>query len=813
MIYFSSISGYAMPKHDIAPEQKGHDWCLEFSRYIYGQHQTSWWAQEQVRFPQLSLYADGMQDPNKYKSLFLDEYHDSVTDASFSMELDTETGGLIRSDARMAFTHINFDNIVSPAPAIRNTLLGIFSSQEHDAVINSIDEKSANEKNDIKYSLMAKMMFKDLYEKWQVFTGIQSQTPVPKSIEELALFESMGGFRLPYEIALEEIIQHANKLSDLPDIKDRVIDDIIKYNWGMTIDTVDLYGNVVKAEYIDPNDVILPYSSTKKYDDIPYWARQKYYTIQELRQVTGWDEEYIRGIAENFNGQIGNVPIDRLTDIGTYSKNGLCNYNDVRVVVIESEFLTVNSYYKTKVERTDGNKFNVDESFDDGSKRYNKNNGIKVTEKSKRTTTKTDLSCRYVAKWVVGSDRVFDYGRKYNEAFDYSTSTSLPGIHVYHCNGRSIIDLIIPLLDQVQMAYLRLQNDIANAPPAYGLAIEVGALADLSLGNKKLKPNDVIRLYRQKNVLLYQMKPPTIVGGTHDYNNVKPFEMMPGGIGIAIKDYTETMRMLYSQISSLTGIDQYTMNSITPSSEIKATEIRTAVANTKDTLKPVYNAWISILERQSMAIALRGHSLCLSDNNGYEKIIGRAKILAIKAAGKTPPAEYGISIIMRPTEADRQETRNAAMLATQGGKNGKPALDYSEYLFICERLNNGNSLKDIRAYIAFKERQKEEYDAKVAEQNQLGNAQVSAQIEDAKAQREIMVDSAKSKNQIQVEYFKTLFQGMLNEQGAEQRLREMGMQMGFDAGKMMNEQNMQQPQQEQGGMPQVNSEPPQMQQV
>jgi len=124
-------------------------------------------------------------------------------------------------------------------------------------------------------------------------------------------------------------------------------------------------------------------------------------------------------------------------------------------------------------------------------------------------------------------------------------------------------------------------------------------------------------------------------------------------------------------------------------------------------------------------------------------------------------------------------------------------LDYSEYLFICERLNNGVSLKDIRAYISFKERQKEDYDAKMAEKNVAENTQMNVQMEEAKTQREIAADDAKTKNLIKVEYFKTLFQGMLAEQGAEQKLQQMGMQMGFDAGQAMSEQ-AQNPQQQQG---------------
>jgi DNA-binding transcriptional MerR regulator len=809
MIYNKSISGHSMPSHDIDPAKKGHDWCLEFSRYIYGQYWGSWYEKQQGLFRELRTYADGVQDYTKYKSLFLDENHDTVTDASFTVDVDEE-GRLVNSDARMAFTHIDFTRMFSPAPSIRNTLLGMFRTQTHDVLVDSIDQNSNSMKEDIKYSLMVKMQFQDLYKKYEQFSGIQQKSPVPKNIEELALFESIGGFRLPYEIGLEQILKFTERQSDLDDIKDRVIDDFIVYGVGAAIDKVDSNGNIVKVEYVDPRELIVPFSNSKKFDDIPYWAVQKYYTIQDLRKETGWSEEYIRSLAEQYNGitSLGNPNISDMTDLLYYERTGTCNYNDLRVVVLETEFKTVNSYYKTKVTRDDGNEFSVEEPYVKGKK-------PKMIDSKTRKTTKTDHVCYYNASWVIGSDRVFNFGKKYDEAFDFANSKPVASLHFYRMSGRSIIDLLRPMLDQCQMAYLRYQNDIAQAPPANGLAIEVGSLSDLTFGNKKIKPFDTIRIYKQKGIMLYQMRPPTIPGEKVDYNNVKPFQEIKGGIGLAVQDFVMATQMLYDQISAMTGIDRITMNTQSVSSDMPATAIKGAISATKDTLKPIYSGWVSIYQRIALATILRGQSLCTSESS-YKNVIGNAKYEAIKVAGKTPPAEFGVTIITRPTEAERAEIRQAAQAATMGGKNGIPALSYSEYLFIIDRLNSGASLKDIRAYIMFKERQREEMDLQAAEKNQAMNAQIMQQQEQMKMQKEMATIEGKTKGEIMIEYWKTYFQALLNEQAGSQKLKEMGLQMGFEAGKFMAGQEAPQGVEQQGmlqeGMPPT-SEPPAPEQV
>jgi hypothetical protein len=63
-----------------------------------------------------------------------------------------------------------------------------------------------------------------------------------------------------------------------------------------------------------------------------------------------------------------------------------------------------------------------------------------------------------------------------------------------------------------------------------------------------------------------------------------------------------------------------------------------------------------------------------------------------------------------------------------------------------------------------------------------------------------------------IEYWKTYFQALLNEQAGSQKLKEMGLQMGFEAGKSKFENSMQQQQGQEGqqgqSMPQMQNAPP-----
>jgi hypothetical protein len=102
-------------------------------------------------------------------------------------------------------------------------------------------------------------------------------------------------------------------------------------------------------------------------------------------------------------------------------------------------------------------------------------------------------------------------------------------------------------------------------------------------------------------------------------------------------------------------------------------------------------------------------------------------------------------------------------------------------------------------------------DNKKSEQMQMMNAQIMEASEDKKTQRELMKNEAKTSGEIKVLYYKTFFEALLQEQKGTQALKEMGLQMGFEAGKSKfendaaNQQSM--PQEQAMPMEQVQAPP------
>ena len=189
-------------------------------------------------------------------------------------------------------------------------------------------------------------------------------------------------------------------------------------------------------------------------------------------------------------------------------------------------------------------------------------------------------------------------------------------------------------------------------------------------------------------------------------------------------------------------------------------------------------------------------------NRGYYGIISDTKINAIKRAGKYPPAEYGFQTVALPSREEIERIEAAAMQATQGGKNGMPALTYSEYLFVCDQLKTGKPIKYVMAYIAYMEAKRDKQAQEQAQQNQQANAMSAMMQEEAKAkskQAEILaqgnVDKEIKMLEIVGEMIKT--KGEIDLKGLND-LKKIALQGGIDSAM---QQGGQEPGQEQGQEP------------
>lgn len=786
MIYTAGTKAVTMPRHDIDPELKLQPkWHKEVANYIYAYHQGSWLQQRQKEFSALRAYANNDQDRQQYKSIY-----EGVDNTNQESGTGTELGPTNRGSEwysmtgnRMGFANIDFTKIFSPATNMITTLKGIMESQKHTMRVSAVDENSNNDRKAIEYRLKAQMEFKDMFDSFAAVLGEKQDQPLPSTMEELKMYGMLGGFTLPYEAGIQTGVDYTFRHnSAMDDLKDKAIFDFASIGMSAAMDTVNKYSQRAEFEYVDPGDMIIQYNQdSRRFRDTQFWARQKFMTIYDIRIKTGWPEQKIWEIAGKFNDNkvLGNE-ISRLDDYNTYGESGNCNYNDFRIPVLYYEYLTVDSKYYTNVNSETDGKFTVEEKY--------RQNGLKkprMYDKENRQTIKDDIHKWYCGYWIMEVDEVFCVGQKEDVAFDTSIKEPRPSIHFYVLSGPSIIKQVVPILDDIQMLYLRYQNDKATSPPANGIAIDIGSLNEMKIGNKKLHPFDTIKIYSQSGVMLYSMHSAVVPGATQSFNNVVPFQALPGGIGKAVQDFIAGTTNAYNQLAFISGIDRVTMGGFTPSSETPLGAIKSAMANTRDSLKNLYTGFVRIEQSLAENLAIQIQQLISMSGkgkSGYDGIISKAKLEAIRIAGTTPPAEYGLEIIPMPNEDEMAEIYRSAQMATQGGKNGIPALSYSESLFIYDALKTGKPLGTIIAYIAYKERMRDMQSAQMSAQAQEMDTAKGIAINKEKIAGELAVIDAKNKGSIDAIFAQGYVDIALQSKKSEEQLAQIALEMGFKVG-------------------------------
>ena len=117
-----------------------------------------------------------------------------------------------------------------------------------------------------------------------------------------------------------------------------------------------------------------------------------------------------------------------------------------------------------------------------------------------------------------------------------------------------IMEQLVPIADQIQISWYRLQNTINQARPK-GIMIELGALEDIPLGSggQQMKPMDVIDLFNKTGTLVYRKND---IGGKA--TNYKPIEELENGLGRDAMTYYQVIQNNIEMIRQITGLNEFT---------------------------------------------------------------------------------------------------------------------------------------------------------------------------------------------------------------------------------------------------------------
>lgn len=726
-------NGFHFPTDDIDPKLKTGIWCTRWAQAIWslfirkGAYNNVDIVNELRWF---RMYGAGCQPKQLYMDQLLNEKGES-------------------------WSNMNWE-IFSPVSKYKRIIFGRFEDQEYGYEATAIDPISASEKDRAAWKVWYDSTFgkqeKELKAMLGLPNAIEGVQYVAQSLEELNMVKNMGGFKIAIESEAEVLLEATDYVSDSKTLKRKLVNDLIDFNKCAMRDFYDPITGLCRYEYVDWENLIVDYSREHDFKDIRFWGYLSFRTVNEIRLKTGLSEDELMQIVKPWLGYYGNLNsemLGRYQMAGYKDENGNYVYNNFRVPTFICEWFSVDKEYKTL---KNGRLYDQD---------WGK---VKNTEKKK--TKIFEANNVYSCEWIVGSSVSYDSGLALNVSRQDPRNPKL-SLHAISLPGKSIIETIIPNLDQIQLTKLKLQNALAVAKPK-GLNIEVSSLSNIDLGDGELAPLDLIQLARDTGDVLY--KATTHAGQWN--NSTNPIQPNEGGLGTFLDECIKLFEMNFNFISELSGIDRRSAASPTTSAET-ATAANLATAATNDALKPLYNSYVmvkewagqTVLPRIQRAIKLRPEA-----REAYRGIIGDMGIKTMEFSERLGVAQLGIKIEIKPNAQAKQDAKTAATEALKPGKDGEN-INMADWLMLTDLIDRGR-IKQAQAILQYRLNVSREQSIKLQQENMQLNAQNAQAIEQAKMQKEMQKIKMEEQKEIRVEAAKALFSMEVAGNDALNRVKE-----------------------------------------
>lgn len=728
--------GYSFPKDDINPVNKdkkwGKQWC-EAMYAAYRQGKTAIPFSSVKEFQSLRRLADGKQDARQYQEILLDA---SEGDASMK-----------------GYMNINWD-VFSVMPKFLRVVEGMMEQTDHQVIATAVDPSATEDKETAKLDMQYRMKFKETLDYIDKSMGIdRSGDYVPESMEELNLYEGAGGFKLAKETEIEQGLDYTFYISGWKEIKKKLIRDACVINCLATKDFTDQYTKKVKVRYVDPEFFVGQYSKHADHRNMEYGGEIIQVLISDLRKLNpGIEESILRELATSYNGSGSNTSLTSFT-FDDETKTG--NYDSFLVDVMDSEWMSVDSQYKTIRKTQYGSKIMYDEEW-----------GV-VHNTEKKKTEKFDIKKVYKCKLIIRTGHVYDFGLQYDVPRPGKKEVEL-SYHLYKLPYRSLVSLSETNLHQMALAFYKLQNAIAMASPP-GIAIEYTALQNMTLGSNKLQPLELLKIKRQTGDLLY--KATTHKGIPNAPGGYRPIQELQGGIGAQLNEFIAIFEFNTNAIRDTTGINQIA-DASAPNPEQSVGGSEMALAATNNALRPIYSGYIDIKEQTAKNISLRLQLLIKNNKEaykGYMPVIGNLGVQIISVGADVVDADYSIKYEAKPTEKRKATILQAATAAMSPDRDGIIGIELPDFLMI-ERLLESGSLKYAEVYLNYKSKKNKERQQKLQRDNM--NLDKQREQEAIKLKNELMKSEEKIKTDEQIRLYEA--KKIIDEQYAQkQHQRDM----------------------------------------
>ncbi len=685
-------------------EKLSSDYGLKYAKSIYDQwgkidQDGSSYKNKKATFEKNRRYANGTQDTTIYKSLLT------------SLDPNNGDGSMVNIDFTPVpilpkFVRIVVNKILSLNPYPNLEAVDPLSSSDKD-----------RERRKVEMMIESKEQLAKIEQKTGVSVGMSSKE-IPDTLEEAEIFIG-NNIKSSSEIAAQIATNLTLEWNNFNDTTlRRCVNDLAVIGMAVVKRTNDPeYG--IRTEYVDPCDFVHSYTEDPNFDDLAYAGHVRYVTIHELRRMVGdqLNEEDFKKIASQAQKRYG---YDRSkltqTSYDQSSNSTVVGFDEYRVGVLDFEFLSVDCEFFESKESRHGNI-----GF------YSKGNNYRGPKNSvfNREVSKLEVASVYGGCYVLGTEYVFNYGKKKNipkNVHDITRATlsySACATNLMDMLPKSMVDSCIGFADQLQLTHLKIQQAVAKAKPD-GIIIDIEGLENVQLGKGgELQPLDLHDIYEQTGVFYYRSKNPE---GGFQNPPIREIGNSIRNINELIGLYNHYLRM----IRDATGINEV-MDASTPKGDALVGVRQQALAAANNAIYDITNSSM-VLYKKVCTDIVKCVQVIHPDSilyRIYENAIGKENMKVLSSFRNLAMYNFGVTVVKEMEEAERQYLEQNIQVAL-----GQKEIDLEDAIAV-------RQLKDINQaerLLIVRRKKRLAMNQQIAMQNSQQQAQIQQQSAMASSQ-------------------------------------------------------------------------------
>lgn len=764
---------YGRPDPAIPAEARDDKFYLQWCRFVYGSYcygSTYIGNGGLVRngvgggrsIGELRAYARGMQPVQKYKSQ-IDVLVKQLNEQAVNSGVEAWT--------KASIMNISWDN-VQILSKFRDVAISKILEPQYEPVVRATDTLSndTRRRNKMRDKMATDPRMKALF----AATGIPPAGVNPDYADmeagDVDVLEQLDGYALPAEILMQDVIGCSLDKTGWEELNRMLAQD--HYDIGiMGVQAVALPGEKrIGLKYVDPAGLIIPSSEYDDGRDHAYAAHIEHIPIHQLRVETGMDEKDIWEIARSYKSYAPNVRMSQnyphINNLEWRREFAAQNYHqayDNFTVCVMTLYFICNDAENYVI----GRRSNGSEIYDKVGRDAELNAANRKL--GKEIVRSEPIQYVYKTRWVVGTNKVFDYGMDDTivRVGEKGVKRACLPILTWRNNGPSIIERAISIVDDIQIPVLKLRALLANIPPGPRLGIDVSVLQETTrLGRQDFNLLEILKIYAGKGYLLYSSRS-EFADPNFGASNKNPITPMPSGAQEDFNLFSGVIAQNIEMLRQVTGINEIA-DGTAQARDVLVKTMEGLQAASNNSLKPQMAAMASMYRNTCNMVAKKYQSLAL--HGDIEMKYWPVDANAIKTLNLTADIamyDFDVDVRLLPTAEDIQLVKQTLLQHQAQGM-----LNDADVLIVMGMLRE-KDLKKAQVYMARAVSKNQK--AVQAQKMQEIQAQTQGNIQSAQAAEQAKMSTIGLQGEIDGKLAKQQHEMEMERMKEEYRLKSEGM--------------------------------------